>query len=113
MKEFMLLLSGQIKQDPNMSIEEKQAAMKKYLEWLSELKTKGIVKAGQPLEGSGRMLNNSGDVLMDGPFIETKEAIGGYFIINAESIDAATEIAKTCPHLLMGGNIEVRPLGEI
>lgn len=113
MKEFMLLLSGEVQHDDSLSIEEKQAEMQKYLNWLNELQAKGIVKGGQPLGDNGRVLKNLKGVITDGPFLETKEAIGGYFIITAENLDAATEIAKTCPHLLMGGTIEIRPLNQI
>ena len=113
MKECMLLLSGATERDPSLSIQEQQAQMMKYLEWLNDLKSKGAIKSGQPLGNDGRTLSNNAGVITDSPFLETKEAIGGYFVVNAESLEAATEVAKTCPHLLMGGNIEVRPITEI
>lgn len=113
MTDFMLLLSGEVQEDTSLSIEEKQKEMQKYLNWLMDLKEKGVVKAGQPLGNTGKRIINSNGVITDGPFTETKEAIGGYFIVSAVSLEEATEVAKTCPHVLMGGNIEVRPLHEI
>jgi hypothetical protein len=113
MTDFMLLLSGEVKENPSLSLEEKQQEMQKYLHWLTNLKEKGIVKAGQPLGNSGTKIQNANGIITDGPFVETKEAIGGYFIVAAENLDAAAGVAKTCPHVIMGGSIEVRPLHEI
>ena len=48
------------------------------------------------------------NVVTDGPFIESKEMVGGFFIVKADSIDAAIEIAKDCPDLAIGGSVEVR-----
>jgi hypothetical protein len=49
-------------------------------------------------------------VVTDGPFVESKEIVGGYSIIQAESLDAAAELAHGCPVLQNGGFVEVRPL---
>ena len=45
----------------------------------------------------------------DGPFVDTKEALGGYFILEADDLDAAIEIASKVPAARLGGAIEVRP----
>ena len=50
------------------------------------------------------------NVVTDGPFVEAKEIVGGFTIVQADSIDGAAEIAKGCPCLLTGGRVEVRPL---
>jgi len=46
----------------------------------------------------------------DGPFAESKEAIGGYFLLKVESLDEAVAIARECPGLAFGAKVEVRPL---
>jgi hypothetical protein len=51
-------------------------------------------------------------LVTDGPFVETKEALGGYLLFEAESIDAATELAARIPAARLGGAIEVRPIVE-
>ena len=51
---------------------------------------------------------HSNKVVTDGPFVESKEIVGGYSIVQADTIDAAAEIAKGCPGLLGGGKVEVR-----
>ena len=48
----------------------------------------------------------------DGPFVELKEAVGGYFLLEADNLDAAIEIAARIPAASMGGAIEVRPIAE-
>lgn len=48
----------------------------------------------------------------DGPFAEIKDAIGGYFILEADDLDAAIEVASRIPAASMGGAVEVRPIGE-
>jgi hypothetical protein len=52
---------------------------------------------------------------VDGPFVEAKEAVGGYFLLNVGSLEEATGIAKKCPSLLLdlGLSIEVRPVAEV
>jgi hypothetical protein len=52
-------------------------------------------------------------VVTDGPFVESKEIVGGYSIVEADSIDAAAQLAKGCPALSFGGNVEVRPLAGL
>jgi hypothetical protein len=48
----------------------------------------------------------------DGPFVEIKEAVGGYFFLDADDLDAAIEVAASVPAAAMGGAVEVRPLEE-
>jgi hypothetical protein len=48
----------------------------------------------------------------DGPFVEIKEAIGGYFVFEAEDLDAAIELAARIPAARLGGAVEVRPIVE-
>ena len=50
------------------------------------------------------------NVVTDGPYVEVKEAIGGYSIIKASSLEEATELSKGCPILSVGGSVEVRPI---
>lgn len=109
----MLLLSGTTNEGANLSAEEQKAEMDKYLQWLQELQAKGILKAGSPLASTGKKIVNRNGIVSDGPFSETKEAIGGYFILAADHLEEACSIAKTCPHVLQGGTIEVRPIAAI
>jgi hypothetical protein len=57
-------------------------------------------------------VENGRRITTDGPFVETKEALGGYFILEADDLDAALELAAQVPTARMGGAVEVRPLVE-
>jgi len=68
----------------------------------------GRVVAGLALEDASTATSIRGDVLTDGPFIETKEVLGGVFVIEARNLDHALELAKMTP--IVDGGVEVRPL---
>ena len=91
-----------------LSPEESQQQMQKWFEWVGELQGKGIYTAGEALTPEPGKLVGKGNVVTDGPFAESKEIVGGFFIVKATSIEAATELAKDCPDLPMGGTVEVR-----
>ncbi|MBA4146902.1 MAG: hypothetical protein H0X66_02220 [Verrucomicrobia bacterium] len=103
--EYILLFSGP-DWDQGISPEELQQRLDKVMAWFDGLQEQGRVKGGQPLAREGRTL--SGQKVSDGPFAESKEAIGGYLLITADSIEEATNIAKSSPTLEYGVNIEVR-----
>jgi hypothetical protein len=106
MKSFMLIFRGG-SDAMKMSPEESQQHMQKWFGWVGELQQKGIYKAGEALMPTGKTVSR-GNIITDGPFAESKEMVGGFFIVNAESIEAASEIAKSCPDLPLGGTVEVR-----
>jgi hypothetical protein len=54
----------------------------------------------------------NGRAVADGPFAESKEAIGGYFLVQASDLNEALEIARACPGLAYGITVEVRPIAE-
>lgn len=68
----------------------------------------GRVVAGLALEPSGTATAIRGDLLTDGPFIETKEAMAGVFVLEARDLDHALELARLTP--IVDGGVEVRPL---
>ena len=107
--EIMLLFRG-TDWHKDMSPEEMQAAAGRFMAWFERLKAEGKAKAGQPLQNAGRVISKNGRTLSDGPYAESKEAIGGYFILNVTDMDEAIEIAKQCPGLDIGLKVEVRPI---
>jgi hypothetical protein len=70
----------------------------------------GKIVGGQALQPTTTATTVRGDVVTDGPFAETKEALGGYYVVEARDLDHALEIAKLCPARF--GGVEVRPLME-
>lgn len=107
MKDFMLLFRGAAQQY-DFSPEEMQNHMQKWFGWVDELKSKNIYVSGEPLIPEGKTVKGRKAVVTDGPFAESKEIVGGFFIIKADSIEHATEIAKDCPDLPLDGSVEVR-----
>jgi len=96
-----------------LSPEEMQKVANDWMAWFKSLSDKGIAVTGHPLEPEGKIVSGKGGrVVADGPFAESKEAIGGYFILNVASLDAAVAIAKDCPGLPYGTKVEVRPMAE-
>jgi hypothetical protein len=93
----------------NLSPEEMQQTMQKWSTWISEGMQKGwMLDPGDALTEEGRVVKPK--VVTDGPFVESKEVVGGFSIIQAETVAAAAELAKGCPGLLNGGSVEVRRL---
>lgn len=82
--------------------------MSKYQEWSKKIAAKTLV-AHKLKEGSGKKLELHGGQVKDGPFVETKETIGGFYIVETSSYDEASKLASDCPTLLyQGGYIEIR-----
>ncbi len=109
MKDFLLIFRREpVANAQASSPEQIQAMMKPWQDWIGNIAAQGkLVTAGDRLENHGKVIR-PGQLITDGPYVEIKETIGGYTIIRAESLDEATEIAKGCPILNMGGNVEVR-----
>jgi len=110
MAQFMLLLRGGATEFVDLSPEQIQQAIKKYEEWARRLIAQGKLRGGEKLrDDGGRLVQmRDGAVIVDGPFTETKETIGGYYLIEAADYREATEIAASCPVLAVGGSVEVR-----
>lgn len=108
--EYLLLFrDGGVER--GMSPEEMQKAAGKFMAWFERLRQEGVCKGGQPLQREGRTLSGKGGrTVADGPFAESKEAIGGYFLIVAPNMDAAVAIAQGCPGFDIGMQVEVRPV---
>ena len=94
----------------NLSPEEMQQTMQKWSTWISEGMQKGwMLDPGDGLTQEGCVVNAK-KVVTDGPFVEAKELVGGFSIVQAATVSAAAKLAKGCPHLLSGGTVEVRRL---
>lgn len=89
-----------------LSPEEMQNVVARYGMWAEKMASEGRLKGGHKLEdGTARHLTRT--VLTDGPFPETKEVVGGFFLITAADYEDAVKIASSCPHLDFG-RIEIR-----
>jgi hypothetical protein len=113
MANFLFVYRGGNDAETRMSPDEMQKNMQKWGEWIGQALQKGwMTDPGDALLPEGRVVNSK-KVVTDGPFVESKEIVGGYSIVKADSIEAAAEYAKGCPGLLYGGRVEVRPLAGL
>ena len=96
-----------------LSQEELQKLINQNKAWFDRLTGQGKAKPGRALERTGVTISGqNGRFLTDGPFAESKEAIGGYLVLDVETIEEAIAIAQSSPSLAYGGSIEVRPMAE-
>jgi hypothetical protein len=109
MQEFLLVFRREaVSNEPPPSPEELQARMKPWQDWMGNLAAQNkLVSSGNRLAPDGRVLKPN-NVITNGPYVEIKEAIGGYIIVRANSLDEAADLSRDCPILKMGGNVEVR-----
>jgi len=111
MAKYMLLLHDNPGSFKGVSPDQMQKIVEKYIAWGKKLREAGIIQASDKLtDEPGRVMKRKdGQVrVTDGPYSESKEVLGGYYIVEAASYDAAVDIARECPHLEYGGTIEVR-----
>lgn len=111
MAQYLLLLYDNPANWTKFSPEEIQKAMAKYGAFREKLKDRKQWVAGQKLaDEPGRVLRSKEGkiVATDGPYSETKEWLGGFFLIDVPNYNAAVEVSRECPHLEYGGTIEVR-----
>lgn len=110
MADFLYLFRNvPVKQSP----EQMQKTMPKWQAWMGELAKTGNLKGGEPLKAEGRQLVGKSKKLVDGPFTEAKDVIGGYLIVTANDLNHATEIARGCPIFDEEGQVEIRPLAQM
>jgi len=111
--QYMLLFRGNDWQK-GLSPEEMQKIAGQWMAWFERLTAQGKVKAGATLEKEGKTVSGkNGRVVSDGPFAESKEAVGGYFLLQVNTFDEAVAIAQECPGLPYGVKVEVRPVAEV
>ena len=111
MKDFLLVFRtdyNNMPKDP--SPDQMQATTKRWMDWIGGIAAQNkLTDRGNRLVPSGKVVKPD-SVIADGPYTEIKESIVGYSIVKADSIEEATELAKGCPILKIGGNVEVREI---
>ena len=108
MKDFMMIFMGPDYSNLGLAPEEMQNRMGKWFAWHEQMSNAGIVKNGDALHSTGKHITGKDAIVHDGPFVEGKELIGGYYVIQAENLEAATEVAKDYPDFDLEGTVEIR-----
>jgi hypothetical protein len=116
MAKFLFLLQDNPSDYANLSPSDMQRIVAEYTQWAQHLAAQGKLVAGEKLadEGGKHLRSHKGTVVVtDGPFIESKEVLGGYFVVEASDYDDAVAIAKTCPHIRYGAGTILRRIEEM
>ena len=111
MPKYMMILHDSTTALAGMAPEEMQRIVQRYQAWSAAIAKAGKLAGGEKLQDEGGKHLTSTDgklVVRDGMYAEVKEIIGGYYIIQAADYDEAVRLSSDCPHLALGGRIELR-----
>lgn len=116
MKEFLLLYRADesiLTEMAMRSPEEMQRNMQYWIDWIGGIAAQNkLSDRGNRLTPSGKVVQPD-NVIADGPYMEIKECVIGYTVVKGSSMEEATEIAKGCPVLMIGGKVEVREISVL
>jgi len=104
--EYLVISRG--KWDENLPPETIQAAIDRFYEWYGAHVAAGTIKVGSRLTPETKLVTKRG--IIDGPFSETKEVVGGFWFITAASLEEAAAIAAENPAIQCGLSLEIRQL---
>jgi hypothetical protein len=116
MPNFLLLLHQKPTRYRNLAPEEMQKILGSYVAWREALLKQNKLRGGEKLtdDGGRRLRTDGGSIsVTDGPFSESQEILGGFFMIEAANYEEIVEIARTCPHLTGEKWIEIRQVDAI
>jgi hypothetical protein len=111
--KYMLLLYGNTSQAPSFAPEERSAARQSWFDLLADMKAAGVYLSNYGLapvtDATTVRIRNGETVATPGPFAETDEQLGGYFLLDCKNLDEAKDWAAKIPHAKFG-SIEIRPV---
>ncbi len=111
MNKYMLIFFENKNIYKDFSPEDRQKENKLHMKWIEELGEH--FESGEPLEQPAKTVKGKDTVVTDGPYIESKELVTGYYLIKANSLEEAAELSKGFPGLRSGGTVEVREVMEM
>ncbi|MGH8927368.1 MAG: YciI family protein [Acidimicrobiia bacterium] len=110
---YLLLIYGPPFDPTSITPEARAASMEEWTDYTADLLRRGVMEAGEALEGTETAttvrLRNGETLTTDGPFAETAEVLGGYYVLKVKDLDEAIELAAACPGAKTG-SIELRPI---
>lgn len=111
MSNFMYLFRGGDEDFNGWTPEEQASHMSVWEKWMGDLAQQGKLLGGERLFDEGKVVKNKGEIVIDGPFVEASEILGGYVIVSVEDMDAAVALSKSCPIFdYKGAFVEVREI---
>ena len=114
MAKFLVLARGTGQQYANRSPQEMQQVMQKYMAWTAGLRDAGRMLHGEKLRTDGRVVRGAAGkmTVTDGPFAESKEVLGGFWLLEAKSYEEVQAFVKDNPHLEVG-SLEIRQIDDM
>jgi len=113
---YLLLIAGDENARGEVSPDEDAATLDEYGEWVKTMADRGVLQGGERLrptsDATTVRVRNAETLSTDGPFMETKEQLGGYFLVDCKDLDEAIEVAAKLPGA-RSGSVEVRPIWEM
>jgi hypothetical protein len=111
---FLFRISPSAQHEAMGTPERAQQSMQKWLAWIQQLEANGNLAArGQPLDRAGKVVRGQKKLVIDGPYLETKDIVAGFLTVRARDLSHAGELAQGCPILDGDGSVEVRPVVTI
>jgi hypothetical protein len=114
--KYALLIYASEQEWAAQSEEQTQAVNQEYMAFTKDIIDRGLMKGGEALQGTATAttvrVRDGETVTTDGPFAETKEQLGGFYLVEAKDLDEAIEVAARIPDVRRG-SIEVRPVMEV
>jgi len=104
----MMIFLGADYQELGLSPEQMQERMGRWFAWHQKMTEKGVMKHGNALHAGGKRVSGPNRVVTDGPFVESKEWVGGYYVVQATDYDEVVKIAEDFPDYDLGGAVEIR-----
>jgi hypothetical protein len=92
---YLILLWGDPDGDAELAVDERRRIVEEHLQLSGRLRERGQLVAGEPLEPGGKVVRSG--LVTDGPFVETKEQLGGFYLVDVESEEHAVAIAQEVP----------------
>jgi hypothetical protein len=115
--KYLLLIAGDENRLNHLPEPEASQRHQNWGTYTNDLMAANKLRGGERLRPAATAttlrLNGSGRLLSDGPFAETKEQLGGFYVVEAKDLDEAVELASKMPHLEDGGAVEIRPIWEL
>jgi hypothetical protein len=112
--QYLLMIHSDEREWGALSEDEQNTVREEYGRFAQRARESGKLLGGDELQATDRAttvrVKGGETVLTDGPYAETKEALGGYFLVEADSIDEAVELARQLPAPRTRGGVEIRPV---
>lgn len=111
MPDFLYLYRGTEPVTSGLSPQQMQDYLSRFRTWAMGLTADGKMRAGAPLAPPAKTLRGgTASPVVDGPYAEAKDVIGGYSVVTTPTFDDAVALARGCPFLELGGTVEIRPI---